>query len=141
MSARCHARIVSFEMAYHLLAGAVITIHAAFVLFVVAGGFIALRWRRLVWVHVPAAAWGVLIEYGGWICPLTPLENALRDRAGVAGYSGGFIEHYVLRSLYPSGLDSHARLALGSLALLVNVIAYALIVRRHNQLRRPVTPV
>jgi hypothetical protein len=124
----------------HLLAGAVITIHAAFVLFVVAGGFIALRWRRLVWVHVPAAVWGVLIEYGGWICPLTPLENTLRARAGVAGYSGGFIEHYILRTLYPAGLDSHARLALGSLALLVNVAAYALFVRRHTRSKRPVTP-
>jgi len=124
----------------HLLAGAVITIHAAFVLFVVTGGFMALRWRRLVWVHVPAAVWGVLIEYGGWICPLTPLENTLRARAGVAGYSGGFIEHYVLRTLYPSGLDSHARLALGSLALVVNVAAYTLIVRRHLRSKRPVTP-
>ncbi|MES2356723.1 MAG: DUF2784 domain-containing protein [Gemmatimonadota bacterium] len=124
----------------HLLAGAVITIHAAFVLFVVAGGFLALRWHRLVWVHVPAAVWGVLIEYGGWICPLTPLENTLRARAGVAGYSGGFIEHYILRTLYPSGLDSHARLALGSFALLVNVAAYTLIVRLHTRSKRPVTP-
>jgi len=124
----------------HLLAGAVITIHAAFVLFVVAGGFIALRWRRLVWVHVPAAVWGVLIEYGGWICPLTPLENTLRARAGVAGYSGGFIEHYILRTLYPSGLDAHARVALGSLALLVNVAAYTLIIRRHARSRRPLPP-
>jgi len=124
----------------HLLAGAVITIHAAFVVFVVAGGFIALRWRRLVWVHVPAAVWGVLIEYGGWICPLTPLENTLRARAGVAGYSGGFIEHYILRTLYPSGLDSHARIALGSLALLVNVAAYTLIFRRRNRSKRPLTP-
>jgi len=128
-------------MSYHLLADAVAIIHGAFVVFVVVGGFMALRWHRLAWLHIPAAAWGVLIEYGGWTCPLTPLENALRARAGVAGYAGGFIEHFVLRSLYPSGLTSRVRLSLGSLALLVNVVAYALIVRRYKRPRRRITPV
>ncbi|HEY5088161.1 MAG TPA: DUF2784 domain-containing protein, partial [Gemmatimonadaceae bacterium] len=93
--------------------------------------FLALRWRWLVWLHVPAAIWGVLIEFGGWICPLTPLENMLRGRADMAGYTGGFIEHYVLQQLYPDGLTPSVRLVLGSFALTVNVVAYGMIVRRY----------
>jgi len=120
-------------MIYHWLAGAVVLFHAAFVVFVTVGGFIALRWRRVVWLHIPAAIWGVAIEYGGWICPLTPLEIALRERAGVAGYSGGFIEHYVLRRLYPSGLAPRIRWVLGTLALVLNIAAYALILRQRAQ--------
>src|SRR3989442_15612570 len=101
-------------MLYRWLADAVVVLHAAFVAFVLLGGFLALRWRRIAWVHVPAAIWGVLIEYAGWICPLTPLENALRDRAGQAGYAGGFIEHYVLHVLYPGELTPAVRWALGT---------------------------
>lgn len=113
----------------HYLADVVVLIHAGFVLFVVLGGFLALRWRWLVWVHVPAAVWGVLIEFAGWTCPLTPLEHVLRARAGETGYGGGFIEHYVLRGLYPHGLTRQTQWILGALALGVNVVAYAVFVR------------
>jgi len=114
-------------MIYHWLADLTVLVHGAFVAFVILGGFLAVRWRRLLWVHLPSAVWGVLIEFGGWTCPLTPLENALRERAGVAGYSGGFVEHYVLRALYPNGLTQHVRWTLGGLALAVNLCAYALV--------------
>ncbi len=117
-------------MMYHWLADVVVLIHGAFVAFVILGAFIALRWRWLVWLHLPAAIWGVLIEYAGWICPLTPLENALRARAGESGYSGDFIEHYILRALYPHGLTPATRWILGSVALVVNLIAYALLIRK-----------
>jgi len=117
-------------MMYHWLADVVVLIHGAFVAFVILGAFIALRWRWLVWLHLPAAIWGVLIEYAGWICPLTPLENALRARAGESGYSGDFIEHYILRALYPHGLTPATRWILGSIALVVNIIAYALLIRK-----------
>ena len=120
-------------MIYRWLADGVVLIHGAFVVFVIVGGFLALRWGKLVWVHLPAAIWGVLIEFAGWICPLTPLENALRARAGEAGYAGGFIEHYVLRALYPGGLTPTIQLALGSFALGVNIVAYALLVRRRRK--------
>src|SRR5207237_1335099 len=76
----------------------------AFVGFVGLGGFLAGRWSRVAWLHVPCALWGAVIEYQGWVCPLTPLENDLRRRAGLAGYAGGFVEHYVLPVLYPAGL-------------------------------------
>jgi hypothetical protein len=117
-------------MIYRWLADTVALIHAAFVVFVLAGGILVMRWRRLVWAHVPAVVWGVLIEYVGWRCPLTPLENALRDRAGQAGYGGGFIEHYVLRAIYPAGLTRAIELVLGSVVVIVNVLAYRYLWKR-----------
>ena len=117
-------------MFYRWLADAVVVLHGVFVAFVLVGGFLALRWPRLKWVHLPAAVWGVLIEYAGWVCPLTPLENVLRARAGEAGYSGGFVEHYILPALYPGDLTSSVRWVLGSIALMVNLAAYTLMWRR-----------
>jgi hypothetical protein len=123
-------------MLYRWLADAVVLLHAAFVLFVVVGGFLALRWRRLIWIHAPAAIWGVLIEFAGWICPLTPLEKLLRERANEAQYAGGFIEHYLLRALYPAGLTPRVQWALGGIALIINLVAYGLIVRRNRRENR-----
>jgi len=120
-------------MVFRFLADFVALVHAAFVVFVVLGGWLVLRWRRLAWLHLPAVAWGALIEFAGWTCPLTPLENVLRSRAGELGYSGGFIEHYVFRALYPSGLTRSVQIVLGVLVLLVNAIAYGLVWRT----RRP----
>ncbi len=117
-------------MLYRLLADLVVTAHALFVVFVVLGGFLTWTWRWVAWLHVPTAVWGVAIEYGGWVCPLTPLENHFRARAGLAGYRGGFIEHYVLPALYPEGLTPAKQIALGTLALVVNVVAYGVLVRR-----------
>ena len=108
----------------------VVLLHAAFAVFVVLGGFLAWRWRRVAWAHVPCGVWGVVIEYQGWICPLTPLENALRRRAGAEGYAGGFIEHYLIPLLYPVGLTPPKQLVLGSLVLVVNMIAYGVLARR-----------
>jgi len=115
---------------YRVLAEVVLVIHLAFVLFVVLGGLLVMRWPRLAWLHVPAAIWGVLIEYSGWICPLTPLENSLRTKGGEAGYSGGFIEHYIQPTLYPSGLTRSTQLVLGSVVLLLNLAAYAIVVSK-----------
>ena len=117
-------------MAFRLLADAVVLLHTAFVAFVVLGGFLAWRWRRLVWGHVPCAVWGALIEYEGWICPLTPLEHYFRRRAGLGGYAGGFVEHYVIPVLYPAGLTRPTQQLLGALVLAVNVVAYGVLLRR-----------
>jgi hypothetical protein len=108
-----------------LLADLLVVFHALFVLFVVVGGFLALRWRRLVWLHVPAALWGAGIEFMGWVCPLTPLENHLRRLAGEAGYAGGFVEHYLIPTLYPAHYTLGLRLTLGALVVALNGIAYA----------------
>lgn len=120
-------------MIYRVLADLVLVIHFAFVLFVVLGGMLVLRWTRVAWVHIPAAVWGVLIEYTGWICPLTPLENSLRLRGGEMGYSGGFVEHYILPTLYPAGLTRSTQAVLGSVVLLLNLAAYALVVTRSRR--------
>jgi Protein of Unknown function (DUF2784) len=123
-------------MPYRLAADAVLVLHAAFVLFVVLGGLFALRRPRFAWVHLPAAAWGAAIEFFGWVCPLTPLEQALRRRGGEAGYSGGFVEHYVVALLYPQGLTRGLQLALGLFVLAVNLAVYAWVWRRARRRRR-----
>lgn len=115
---------------YRSLANAVVSIHALFILFVVLGGFLAWRRRWVAAVHIPCAIWGVLIEYRGWICPLTPLENALRAKAGQQGYSGGFIEHYLMPTIYPSGLTPRVQALLGTFVLVVNAFAYTVLLRR-----------
>jgi len=111
-------------MPYGLLADLVLLVHLAFVLFVVLGGLLVLRWPRMAWLHLPAALWGAGIEFASGICPLTPLENRLRHLGGEAGYSGGFIDHYVTALIYPHGLTRGVQLALGVLVVLVTVILY-----------------
>ena len=117
-------------MAYHQFADLVLVVHFAFLAFVVAGGAFALRWPRVAWAHMPAVIWGVLIEFFGWICPLTPLEIALRHRAGEAAYTGGFIAHYVMRVIYPDGLTRGIQVMLGILVLALNGGIYAAMIAR-----------
>ena len=111
-------------MLYRWLADLVLAVHLAFVAFVILGGFLVWRWRWLAWVHVPVGLWGMAIEYAGIVCPLTPLENRLRQLGGEAGYRGGFIEHYVTAALYPEGLTREMQLVLGTAALVVNLLVY-----------------
>jgi len=111
-------------MPYGLLADLVLLVHLAFVLFVALGGLLVLRWPRVAWLHLPAAVWGAGIELTGGICPLTPLENRLRRLGGEAGYSGGFIDHYVTALVYPHGLTRGVQLALGALVVLATVVIY-----------------
>jgi len=111
-------------MPFRLLADLILGLHFLFVVFVVIGGLLVVRWPALAWVHLPAAIWGALIEFRGWICPLTPLEKALRERAGGAGYEGGFIEHYLVPVLYPGELTREIQLALGAAVVAVNLVVY-----------------
>lgn len=115
---------------YRWLADAVLVLHLGFVLFVVLGGLLVLQWPRVAWLHIPAATWGVLIEYTGWICPLTPLENSFRMRGGETGYSGSFIQHYIQPVLYPAGLTRATQLTLGSVLLVLNLAAYSVVISR-----------
>jgi len=117
-------------MPYRILADLVVVLHLAFTLFVVLGGLLVLRRPWVMWLHLPAAAWGALIEFGGWICPLTPLENSLRRMGGEAGYSGGFVERYLLGVLYPDGLTREIQIGIGILVVLLNLLVYGVVVRR-----------
>lgn len=120
-------------MWFRIAADVVVLVHLTFIAFVVAGGWLVWRYRRLVWLHLPAAAWGALIEFTGWICPLTPLEQHLRALAGDQGYGGGFIEHYIIPMIYPARLTPAIQTYLGLFVVAVNVAAYALILRRGSR--------
>lgn len=115
------------------MADLVVLLHFLFVLFVILGGLLVLRWPRVAYVHLPVAAYGALIELVGWICPLTPLEKRLRERAGLEGYEGGFVEHYILPVLYPAGLTRAVQIGLGILVLGLNFTIYGVIARRRRR--------
>lgn len=117
-------------MPYRILADLVVVLHLLFIVFVVMGGLLALRRPWLALLHLPAAGWGAYIEFTGSYCPLTPLENHFSRLAGDQGYAGGFIEHYLLPIIYPSGLTSDIQLLLGLFVVAVNLAVYALVVRR-----------
>jgi len=119
-------------MSYVLLADLTLLVHALFVLFVVLGGVAVLRWRWLARVHLPAAVWGVLIELGGWVCPLTDLENHFRRLGGESGYSGTFIERYLEPVLYPLGLTQRSQIIFGFAAFLINLAIYVRLWRRNK---------
>jgi hypothetical protein len=111
-------------MPYRLMADLVLVAHLAFVLFAVLGGLLVLRWKRVVWVHVPAAAWAAFVELSGRICPLTPLEHSLRVAAGSQAYQGDFIGYYLLPILYPAGLTPLIQIGLGLAIILINIAVY-----------------
>jgi|SRR5688572_5819574 hypothetical protein len=109
---------------YVFLADLVVVIHLAFVVFVLCGGLLALRWRRLAWLHLPAAVWGAVVEFSGWICPLTPLENWLRMQGGETLYNSDFITQYVLPALYPGNLTREFQFLFGAIVIALNAIVY-----------------
>ena len=110
---------------WQLAADAVLVLHAGFIVFVLFGAVMARRWRWWPLLHLPAAGWGAWVSASGAVCPLTPLENTLRQAAGLAGYQGGFVEHYLLAMIYPDGLTRPVQWALGALVLLVNLALYS----------------
>ncbi len=114
-------------MVYVLLADAVVGLHFVFILFVLGGGLLVLRWRRLLWVHLPAAAWGAVVEMTGWICPLTPLENRLRELGGGRTYEGDFVAKYMAAIVYPEHLTQRTQLLLGAIVVVANAVVYAFV--------------
>jgi Protein of Unknown function (DUF2784) len=117
-------------MADRLLADATVALHFAFIAFVVLGGLLVLRKPYVAWLHLPAVAWVVWLELTGAICPLTPLENYFRSRAGQAGYEGGFIDHYLMPVIYPAGLTPQMQTILGIAVLVLNIAVYVVLWRR-----------
>jgi len=102
----------------------VLIVHALFIVFVIFGGFVVLKWHGMIWAHIPCAIWGTLIEFFGWICPLTYLENYLREYSNINHYEGSFIQHYMLPVIYPPGLTSEIQLLLGILVIVINLVVY-----------------
>jgi hypothetical protein len=121
-------------MLYHLLADVVVLAHALFVLFVVCGGLAVLRRPRLAWLHLPAATWGAVVEFKGWICPLTYVENHFRRLGGEGSYDASFIEHYLEPILYPSGLTSKSQMVMGLGVVGINAVVYALLWRKGSRI-------
>lgn len=119
-------------MPWSLAADVVLTLHLCFVVFAVGGGFLTWRWPWVAWLHVPALLWGAWVELSSQICPLTPLENHLRVLAGEAGYSGGFLQHYLVPVLYPLGLTRHIQWALAAVLVSLNAIAYGRLMHRRH---------
>ena len=117
-------------MAYRIAADTVVLLHLAFIFFVVLGGVIVLKLPKVMWAHLPAVVWGACVELAGWVCPLTPLENSLRIADGDSGYSGGFIESYLIPVVYPSGLSRSIQLLLGVAVVVINLVWYGLLVAR-----------
>jgi hypothetical protein len=118
---------------YAIAADLLLIFHLGFVCFVVFGGLLVFKWRWLMVLHLPVVAWGALIEFQGWLCPLTPWEQQFRQAAGQAGYHGGFVEHYLLPVLYPPGLEHDTQLILGGAVILINVIIYGWIFLRRRE--------
>ena len=122
-------------MIYKILADSVVIFHLLFIIFALLGGLLIL-WRSwFVFVHLPTVVWITLIEFAGWICPLTPLENHLRNLSDSSAYPGGFIDHYLLPIVYPAGLTPHIQVILGLLAILVNVVIYIFVCWRKRKTR------
>ncbi|WP_140628753.1 DUF2784 domain-containing protein [Methylibium rhizosphaerae] len=122
-------------MPYALFADTVLLLHLAFIAFAVLGGLLVLRWRRAAWLHLPALAWGAFIEFSGGICPLTPLENALRAAAGRAVYSQGFVERYIVPLIYPGELTRELQYLLGGALVGINLAIYGLVLYRRRRRR------
>jgi hypothetical protein len=124
------------KMFYRILPDIVFLIHFAFIIFVIFGGFLVLRRRWLLWFHIPCAIWGALIEFAGWICPLTPLENHFRMKGGAAGYQSGFIEHYIVPIIYPDELTRSLQSMFGLMVLTMNMCIYGWMIYKQFLKRR-----
>lgn len=122
-------------MLYRIAADGLVLFHLLFILFVLFGGLLVLKWRHLAWWHLPAAAWGVAVEVFHLTCPLTQWENLMRNAAGQTGYGGGFIEHYVWPVIYPAGLTPSIQLGLGGVVLAINVWVYVRVFRQRKSRR------
>jgi len=121
-------------MLFQSLAELVLVFHLGFILFVLLGGLLTLRWPWMMWLHLPAISWAAALEFGGWICPLTPLENWLRHASGEAGFSGGFIDHYLVPVIYPVGLTPSIQWYLGFFVVLLNLALYSFVYSRRAKI-------
>ena len=117
---------------YNVLADAIVVVHFLFIVFVIFGGLLVIHWPRMAFAHLPATLWGAAVEFFGWICPLTPLENNLRQLAGGSFYSGDFIARYLLPVIYPENLTATMQQIFGAFVIIINIIFYAITIRKRQ---------
>jgi hypothetical protein len=120
-------------MRYSVAADALVIAHLAFIMFVMLGGLLLLKWPRLIYLHLPAVAWGTLVELRGWLCPLTPLEQHYRTLAGETGYSDSFVQHYLLPLIYPAGLTRDVQTLLAMCVITINLVIYAVMYVKYQR--------
>ena len=120
-------------MIYSFLADLLVVFHLVFILYVIAGALLIFKWPKTLWLHLPSFFWGITVEFTGWICPLTPWEIQLRRLAGEEGYTGSFIEQYLIPIIYPSGLTREVQMVLGGTVLIVNLSLYILILIKRRK--------
>ena len=120
------------SMLVKISADLLVLLHFAFIVFVVLGGFLVLKWGKVALLHIPCALWGAFIEFSGWVCPLTPLEHSLREAAGEKAYSGGFIDYYIMPIVYPTGLTREIQIVLGVIVLIINLCVYGLVIYKRS---------
>ena len=124
-------------MIYSFLADLLVLFHLVFILYVIAGALLIFKWTKTFWLHLPSCFWGMTVEFTGWICPLPPWEIQLRRLAGEEGYTGSFIEHYLIPIIYPSGLTREVQMVLGGTVLIVNLRLYTLILIKRRKRKTP----
>ena len=117
-----------------ITADLVLVVHFLFILCAIFGGLLTLHHRWVVWLHIPAMGWAAMISFAGWICPLTPLENALRRAAGEEVYSGGFINRYIVPVIYPEGYTREIAVAAGVAVLVINILIYSFVIFHQRKL-------
>jgi Protein of Unknown function (DUF2784) len=127
------AEPIASPAVWQFAANAVVLLHLGFIVFVLFGAVLVMRYRWVAWVHIPAFVWGAGVEFLGAICPLTPLEQHLRLLAGDQAYTGGFVEHYILPVMYPAGLTQSVQNWLGLFVVAINIGIYAVVLRRIRQ--------
>ncbi|MBU2622644.1 MAG: DUF2784 domain-containing protein [Proteobacteria bacterium] len=115
-------------MLLKMAADIIVLVHLMFIVFVVTGGFFVLKWPKIAWLHIPAVIWGALIEFAGWVCPLTPVENSLREAGGKAAYQSEFINHYIIPVIYPAGLTREIQFVMGCIVIVLNVLIYGMLI-------------
>ena len=120
-------------MLYQIVADFIVLLHFSFIVFVIVGGFLVFKWHWLIWVHIPSVIWAFLITIVGWICPLTPIENMLRQAGGGEVYSSSFIQFYLMPLIYPSAWNRGIFIAMGMSVIVINVIVYTLLFVRRNK--------
>jgi hypothetical protein len=120
-------------MPYRILADIIVLIHLLFIIFVVSGGLLGFYKKWTVWIHIPAAVWGALVELTGWFCPLTPLENRFRISGGAVGYEGSFVEQYIIPLIYPENLTRNTQIAMGISVIVINAVIYFFLIKRYRK--------